>query len=412
MQALSLFELNEFIRRITALNFPEPIWVRAEIAQYSIARGNHFISLVEKDESAGGVITAESEAVIWSGQFHRMAAAMNVPVKAILQEGMEVLIKVQPEFHERYGLKLIIVEIDTAYTIGKLALERQKIIEQLREKQLLDLNAEVRLAPVIQNIAILSNDTAAGYQDFMDQITRNRFGYVFQTRLFKTAMQGENTVAEALQNLKRIRRSGINFDCVIIIRGGGAKLTLKAFDNYELSEAIAKFPIPVMSGIGHERDESVLDLVAHTSLKTPTAVAEFIIQHNYSFESDLLLLGRQFGQQVRYRLGNEVLKLKNAQMEMKHLALASLKSDLQKVLQCSLILPTQVHRKLQTERKELDHASLIADLLNVEKTLTRGFSLTTNEAGTLLTSSLQLKKGDTIVTRLKDGTVNSKITKA
>lgn len=184
------------------MNFPEPIWVRAEIAQYSIARGNHFISLVEKDESAGGVITAESEAVIWSGQFHRMAAAMNVPVKAILQEGMEVLIKVQPEFHERYGLKLIIVEIDTAYTIGKLALERQKIIEQLREKQLLDLNAEVRLAPVIQNIAILSNDTAAGYQDFMDQITRNRFGYVFQTRLFKTAMQGENTVAEALQNLK------------------------------------------------------------------------------------------------------------------------------------------------------------------------------------------------------------------
>lgn len=411
MQALSLFELNEFIRRITALNFPEPIWVRAEIAQYSIARGNHFISLVEKDESAGGVITAESEAVIWSGQFHRMAATLNIPIKDILQEGMEVLIKVQPEFHERYGLKLIIVEIDTAYTIGKLALERQKIIEELRKKQLLDLNASVFLAPVIQNVAILSSDTAAGYQDFMDQITRNRFGYVIQTRLFKTAMQGENTVAEALQNLKRIRRSAINFDCVIIIRGGGAKLTLKAFDDYELSKAIAQFPIPVISGIGHERDESVLDMVAHTSLKTPTAVAEFIIQHNYSFESDLLSLGRQLGQQVRYHLGNELLKLKNGQMEMKHLALACLKSDRQKILQNSVTLPTLINRKLQTERKDLDHASLLADLLNVDKTLGRGFSLTTNEAGTLLTSSQQLIKGDSIVTRLKDGTVHSKISK-
>jgi exodeoxyribonuclease VII large subunit len=382
--------------------------LRAEIAQYNVARGNHYINLVEK-ETDGDIITAEAEAVIWRFQYAKIASELEVPVKEILQEGMEVLIRVQPEFHERYGYKLVISEIDSAFTIGKLALERKKVVEDLRSKGLLHLNASNALPSVIQNVAILSTDTAAGYQDFMAQVSNNRFGYIFRTKLFKTAMQGENTVSEALQNLKRIRRSVHSYDCVIIIRGGGAKLTLKAFDDFSLSEAIAKFPIPVLSGIGHERDESVLDMVAHSSLKTPTAVAEFIVQHNFSFENELFILGRQLEQIVSLHLVNGKMKLKNAQVELKHKTEALLSAGKEEISQLESVLPKLINRKLKQEQKELQYAILINNLLDVENTLGRGFSLTTTEKGKLLTSTEDLNMEDLLVTRLKKGSVGSTI---
>jgi exodeoxyribonuclease VII large subunit len=309
LQAISLYELTEHMRRITALNFPEALWVKAEIAQYAVARGNHYLNLVEKSIEEKGRITAEAEAIIWGNQFYRIKSEMEVPIEAILQEGMEVMLKVKPDFHERYGFKLIIEAIDSAYTVGRLALERQKIINELIANNLLEQNGNLYLPAVLQNIAVLSTDTAAGYQDFMDHITHNRFNYDFNITLFKMAMQGENAVGEALKNLKKIRRSAKPFDCVVIIRGGGAKLSLKAFDDYELSEAIARFPIPVVTGIGHERDESVLDMVAHTSLKTPTAVADFCVEHNFTFESELAIAGRQINDAVASRLKEGAFKV-------------------------------------------------------------------------------------------------------
>ena len=412
MQALSLYELNEFIRRITALNFPEPLWVKAEIAQYSFTRGNHYLNLVEKDEKREGSITAEAEAIIWGNQYSRIRAAMDIPLESILQEGMEVLFRVQPEFHERYGHKLMVVEIDSAYTIGRLAIERQKIVAQLEQKNLLERNASLTLPSVIQNIAVLSTDTAAGYQDFVDHITRNRFAYRFNLQLFKMAMQGENTVAEALQNLKRVRRSSRTFDCVVIIRGGGAKLSLKAFDDYELCEAVANFPLPVLSGIGHERDESVLDMVAHTALKTPTAVADFCVAHNFDFENELVFLGRQLQQLVQSRITLASHQLSGMLLETKHLATAHLRRDGQQIDQIKTMLPGLINKKINFTRKELAHQALLSDLLDFDRTLARGYSISTDEAGNVVKKSSQLSKGDTLVTRLKNGTLESKITKS
>lgn len=410
MQALSLYELNEFVRRITALNFPDAVWVKAEIAQYGKSRGNHYINLVEKEEH-GDTIIAESEAVIWAGQYYRLASKMDIPIKNILQEGMEVLFRVQPEFHERYGFKLIIREIDAAFTVGKLALARKKIIDRLDSENLLHKNGQIQLPPVIQHIAILSTDTAAGYQDFMEQLSQNRFGYTFKTRLFKTAMQGEHTVKEAVQNLKKIRRSPARFDCVVIIRGGGARLTLRAFDDYDLSKAVAEFPLPVLSGIGHERDESVLDMVAHSSLKTPTAVAEAIIQHNFSFENELYTLGRALQITVKNGINDQLMYLKNAQSLIKHKVVAQVGKQQERLNVLKNELPRLVVRKLKSEKKALEYSTLISNLLNMESILGRGYSLTTDKKGGIINSTEQLKAGTIIQTRLKSGRVESEIKK-
>ncbi|KAA3638669.1 MAG: exodeoxyribonuclease VII large subunit [Bacteroidetes bacterium] len=411
MQALSLFELNEFIRRITALNFPEPLWLRAEIAQYSFARGNHYLNLVEKEDNNSKGVIAESEAVIWSRNFLKIKSSLEVPVESILQEGLEVMFRVQPEFHERYGFKLIILEIDSAYTIGKLAVERQKIIQELREKQLLDLNSRLPLPRVIQNIAVLSTDTAAGYQDFMEHLSKNGFGYTYETTLFKMAMQGENTVEEALQNLKRIRRSTKPFDCVVIIRGGGAKLHLKAFDDFGLSEAVAQFPLPVITGIGHERDESVLDMVAHTSLKTPTAVADFLITHNFEFENSIGHLALQIKRSIVTRISGEKIRLNDFTNAIKHLSHGVVRQNQQLINQAESNLPGLIQNRINLSKTTLDHLGGMVELLNLEKTLSRGYSISTDEAGKIIKSPEAIKEGEILYSRFKKGTVTSKITK-
>lgn len=408
LQSLSLFELNEFMRRITALNFSEPVWVKAEIAQYNVARGNHYLGLVEKKEDS---ITAEAEAIIWGNRFFQLRATLEVPVESLLQEGLEVLLKVQPEFHERYGFKLIIQEIDTAYTIGQLALARQKIIKELRSKNLLYKNGSISLPLVIQDIAVLSTKTAAGYQDFMEHLNHNRLGYRFRTTLFPMAMQGDNTVEEALQNLKRIRRSVKSFDCVVIIRGGGAKLSLKAFDDLSLSESVANFPIPVIVGIGHERDESVLDMVAHTSLKTPTAVADFCIAHNFNFENELAYFGRQMVQMVNTKLSGAKLALKGYNATLKHLSQTIAKSEEKQIDSIKTQFPLLVKRRLESNHKDLTHLADKVSLLDLEHTLGRGYSITTDEKGKVLKSPEEVDSKATLITRLKAGTIESRITK-
>ncbi len=373
--------------------------------------GHDYLNLVEKSEDEQGQITAEAEAIIWANQYLRIKAGMEIPIEAILQEGMEVMLKVKPDFHERYGFKLIIEGIDTAYTVGRLALERQKIVRQLRASHLLEKNGSLELPVVLQHIAVLSTDTAAGYQDFMDHMVGNRFNYCFNITLFKMAMQGENTVGEALRNLKKIRRSSRPFDCVVFIRGGGAKLSLKAFDDYELSEAVANFPIPVITGIGHERDESVLDLVAHTSLKTPTAVADFCIEHNFSFETELAYLGRQINHLVLSRIKEENLRLNGFFNSIKHLSQSHVKHRLLELFQLKSIMPNQMIRRISAAKKELEHLELIVNLLDMEQTLSRGYSIATTETGLVIRKTGDVKEGDILITRVKKGTLTSKITK-
>lgn len=407
MQSYSLFELNEFIRRIIALNFSEAVWLRAEIAQHNVSRGHHYISLLQKEEEQGQIL-AEAEAVIWKFQYFSISKKCEIPLSEILKEGMEVMLQVKPEFHERYGYKLVIVDVNAAFTVGQLALQRKKVLESLEKEDLLVQNASLSLPMAFKRIAIISTENAAGYQDFMEQLIQNNFAYYFDVQLFKTAMQGENTVVEALQNLKRIRRTIVQFDAVVIIRGGGAKLSLAAFDDLELCRAVAKFPIPVLTGIGHHRDEAVLDIVSHTTLKTPTAVADFLVQHNFTFENELMFLGRNLQQNVVEQLKSASVELERTANEFFRLASVQIGEQKQVLQQIQKNIPVLSKRKLIAEEKELSHLSTLNELLNSENTLKRGYSLTTRN-GKILSSAKGIKKGDKLETFLKDGKLLSKV---
>lgn len=403
----TLFELNEFIRRVVALNFPDAVWVSAEIAQVNISKGHVFISLVQKEEDGESVV-AQSEAVIWSSDYLRLLRKLGKDFGSLLQEGMEVMVSAKVEFNERYGFKLRISDIDPAYTIGKLALQRSRVIETLKKENLLEKNASLPLPPVVQRIAVLSSEKAAGLQDFLDQVRHNQFGYVFKNKLFPTAMQGDKVEQEMIAQLKRIALQRDDFDCVVIIRGGGARLDLVAFDSLKLSRAIASFPLPVIAGIGHNIDETVIDLVAHTSLKTPTAVAEFFIQRNLNFEMQIADLGNRIRQLSSQQLTNAGMNLNRLGDQFVFSTNAILHRQAGMLEFIEEKIPASLKSTLKTEAIKLANLEKMCLLLSPEITLKRGFSLSLIK-GKTITSVSQAKAGDTLETRFADGKITSKI---
>lgn len=409
MKAYTLFELNEYIRQVFALNFGDALWINAEIAQLGESRGHHYISLIQKSVEDAEII-AQSEAILWAGNLRQLKRRLGKVVDQILQEGVSVLVQVKIDFHERYGLKLIIEDIDISYTFGKLALERQAIIESLRKKRLLDKNEQLTLPSVVQRIALISSENAAGLQDYISQLRENPYGYDFRNHLFPANVQGVHAEAQILAQLERIRLRKSEFDAVVIIRGGGSKLDLGAFDSLDLCIMVAKFPLPVLSGIGHDIDETVLDLVAHTALKTPTAVAEFLINRNLHFESKIL------------ELGTVLQFLAQQQIEEQQYQLQSIEQYLN--LQTQQIIQTEQHN-LQFLQQQLNHTAFqtiekaqlqlnnfeqIINLLDPDATLKRGFSITYHQ-GNPITKNSKLKAGDLLETKLAAQTIVSEIKK-
>ncbi|MFK7808972.1 MAG: exodeoxyribonuclease VII large subunit, partial [Saprospiraceae bacterium] len=311
----SLYELNEYIRRIIALNVPRAIWLTAEIAQCNLSRGHLYLNLIQKNEETEDLM-AKSDAVIWSTDVRRLKRKLGKDFQSLVQEGVEVKIAVRVDYNERYGMKLIVEDIDPVYTIGKMEMVRRETIATLEKENLMHKNKALELPSVLQRIALISSETAAGYQDFMTQLANNNYGYSFNVKLFPTAMQGKNTSPEVVQQLERIDRFGA-YDCVVITRGGGAKLDLMAFDDYELNKAVANCKTPVISGVGHETDDSILDLIAKRSLKTPTAVAEFLINYNLQFESNLVHLGQQLYLNSQERINADLFSLEEAHQILK-----------------------------------------------------------------------------------------------
>jgi len=287
LEAYSLLEVNQYIKRVLALNFEEPVWVECEINQVSNSRGNLYLQLIQKAEESDEIL-AKSSATIWYRQYLFIKKKLNELTESILSDGVKVKLKINIEFSERYGMNFNIIDIDPAFTFGQFEMNRQKIIDRLKSKELIDLNAEVPLPRVIQDIAVISSETAAGYQDFVSQLGENAYGYDFNINLYQAAMQGQKTereVVDAIQAAKADKN-----DIIAIIRGGGSKLDLAAFDNYNIAFEIASSDLPVLTGIGHDIDMTVSDIVAHSVLKTPTAVADFIIEHNSLYESELMEL--------------------------------------------------------------------------------------------------------------------------
>ena len=405
----TLFELNEYIRRVMALNLPDHLWISCEIAQVSNSKGHVFLHLVQKGEETEEIV-AQSEAVIWAMDYRRMKRKFGLELNNLLEEGMEVMIHAKVDFHERYGFKLIIADLDPAYTIGKLAMQRQKIVESLRKDGLLEKNGLIPLPTVIQRIAILSSEKAAGYQDFLDQINQNQFGYRFYKKLFPTVMQGVNVEKEMTEQLKVINNQIDDFDCVVIIRGGGARLDLAAFDGFQLSKIIAEFPLPVIVGIGHDIDETVVDLVAHTSLKTPTAVAEFIIQRNLNFEMQLSTFGELIQHFSKQKLINQEITLNQIENQVKLMGAALLKGNQQMIDYLEERISALSKNQLKAEKIKVDGLEKICELLAPENILKRGFSLSLKN-GKVITSSKEIRDGELMETVLSDGKIKSKVLK-
>ncbi len=430
MYVLKLSELTELINESIINSFPDYYNVVAEISQISRnASGHVYLQLVEKEQYTDK-ITANLRAAIWSSRFNMIQPYFKAITGMDLSTGIKILTKVEVSFHQVYGLSLIIQEIDPTYTLGEIEKRRQEIINQLVADGIFDENKKLELPLVIQHIAIITSETAAGYEDFVNQLNNNKNNYKFEFQLFSATMQGEKTEKSVIFALDKILLQKDDFDIVVIIRGGGSKLDLSAFDSYEIASNVAQFPIPVLTGIGHQRDMSITDMVAHKSLKTPTAVADFLIQNFADFENILIDKYNKINFSANKIIQNQTNKLST---HKKILYENTFKIFFDKTLKFNnlyqklLALPKQIlnEKNIDLKNKELilknslKHFIMIENqkllLLssslennNPQNILKKGFSMTTKN-GKIVKSTQELVKNDKLTTYFEDGKIVSTV---
>ncbi len=406
MESVTLLELNQYIKQVLVLNFTEAFWLRAEIAQCRQSRGHYYMELVEKSPE-DELILAQGSAVIWAGDVLRISQKLGDAFASLIQAGSEVQLMVEVTYHERYGLKLTIRDVDLYYTLGVHEVQRRKIIERLQEEKLLQLNKGLRLPPVLQRIAVISSGQAAGYQDFRHQLEHNPDGFRFDLELFPCAMQGTQVRTELLKCMTLIDPAA--YDCIVIIRGGGSKLDLADFDDYDIGKAIAYASLPVLTGIGHEIDTSVADMVACKALKTPTAVAEFIIDRARLMERSLQELASALYIQVKEKLRREELALLQLQRQINVIAKSSLARETERL---SYLHRQFVHisrNTMERRRTELSYLERSVNILDYRSVLSRGFALVASPEGRIVDSAQGLQTGDSIRIVLQDGHIRSTI---
>ena len=407
--AYSLLELNTHLRQIVALNLPDAIWIRCELAQVNEARGHYYLQLVQPDETHSDQIVARASAIIWQRRYRQLQRKIGRTLDVILSEGTAVLLQVQVEFNEKYGLSLLVEDLDPNYTLGKLEEHRRAILKDLEKRQLLRQQAELQLPVVLQNIAIISSATAAGYQDYLHHLRDNPAGYQFRQQLFQSAMQGTSVEAEFLKALRQIRRKRKTFDAVVVLRGGGARLDLSAFDNAKIAEEVANFPLPIITGIGHDVDDTVLDHVAHRSLKTPTAVADFLWQHNTAFEHDLTITVRSIFEQAEQHTRRATEQLDHLQIRLGENARSLIREHQLRWTVLQEALRTVPIQRLRTANQALNFMTETIELLSPEAALRRGFVIV-ERAGQTVRASSELAADELITLRFHDGKIAASVT--
>lgn len=406
MQSISLFDLNEYIKRVIALNFPDAIWVKCEIAQANTSRGHLYLNLIQK-ENNGTEIIAQSNAMVWERQLKKLFQEHGRLLFDILNEGVEVNLLVKLNFNERFGFSLFVEDVDTAYSLGKLALERQKTLQQLQKEHLTDRQKKLVLPKVIQKIAVLSSATAAGLADFQAHLAQNIYGYQFNMDLFHVPVQGivaAKEITNQLKNVINLNSAQNPYDAIIIVRGGGAKTDLFTFDDIDLARAVANCPLPILVGIGHQIDETVLDVIAHLSLKTPTAVADFIIEYNTRFESSVLAFQQQIGQianQINQYNNNTINELAQ---KVKLFSSYLLKENVKDLENIEFQLEKAFLSKIEKEKQQLDFLEQLIESYHPKKILERGFTIT-KQNGKAINSVEKIVANEQILTVFKDGTL-------
>jgi exodeoxyribonuclease VII large subunit len=350
----SISELNGLIQDALETQIDPVIWVVGEIADFRKApQGHAYFELVEKQ---GNTVQAKIKANLWSFAFRSVAARFESVTGTSIKNGMKVLAQVSVSFHPVYGLSVNVKDIDPSFSLGERARIRQETIDQLTREGILRLNARHVLPPVVQKIAIISSPTAAGYGDFINQLENNAYGYQVYHKLFPSAMQGNDAVAGILASLDKIEavRESLGIEAVIIIRGGGAQLDLDCFDDYRLAVKIANYDLPIFTGIGHERDESIADLTAHTQLKTPTAVAEFLLSGFREFEENLSAILLRLDRATRFKLKEEGDKLHQIAHRTKSIAESRLQLEKEKLISCVNRIKFSSKNRLQTNSLSID----------------------------------------------------------
>lgn len=406
LPALSLYELNNLVRGVIADTFSQRFWIRAEMSDVRCNQNGHcYLEFIEKD-SNNKTIIAKARGSIWSNVFRMLKAYFESETGQAFASGLKVLVQVSIEFHELYGYSLNVHDIDPSYTLGDQAKNRTLIIKQLEEEGVLDLNKELPLAKIANRIAVISSPTAAGYEDFCNQLTNNKDGFIFYNKLFPAIMQGDRTEQSIITALDRIYENIDKFDAVVIIRGGGATSDLSSFDSYLLAANCAQFPLPIITGIGHERDDTVLDIVAHTRAKTPTAVAEFLIKHIYESVSELIDIQDSIIFETNKRLIEEATILNTLVTKYSYIIKDRTKDQLNKLDIISEKIKNAAIRVLQDQKHILESKEQYIEHNSPENILKKGYTLTL--AGKkIIKSKAGVKKGDNIVTRFADGEVES-----
>lgn len=399
--AYTLFELNNYVRQVIALNFEDPVWIVAEISQVRASRGQLYLELIQQNEEETEVI-AMASAALWYKNHLFVKKKLGNLYDAILQDGVQVSIKVKVDFHERYGMKLSIVDIDPSYTIGQVELHRQQVIERLKTAGVAGLNRELGMPSLVQRLAIISSENAAGYQDFVHQLDHNNYGYAFSRHLYHVAVQGLNVEREVVAALREIEANCSDYDCVVIIRGGGSRLDLAGFDSYNIGYQISQMSLPVFTGIGHEIDNSVADYVAHTPLKTPTAVADFLIEQTMVVDaelSELMLSIRQLTSQSTQRADYELgYILQSIQAGVRE----QLRATGEELTYTERELANGARAMLRASGQELDYMEQVMALASPQAVLQRGYAIVRQD-GQVVSSKTAYKSGKRLAITWHDG---------
>ena len=381
MEKYSLKELCDWIQEIVENDLPNRYWVCAEIASMSV-RGHCYMELVEKAEN--GILAAKVRATCWSNVYHLLSAYFLQETGQSLHTGLQVMLEVSVEYHAVYGLSLNVWNIDPTYTLGDLAKQRQATIQQLTEDGVMDLQKALQIPSLPRRVAVISSADAAGYGDFCDQLKHNRFGFKFHVQLYPAVVQGDTAARSVVQALNSIAALEEEWDVVVIIRGGGASTDMSCFDDYNLASHCAQFPLPIIAGIGHTRDVSVVDMVVHTSVKTPTAAAEWLIE--------------RVAEQVE-RVGSSMLRLQRATQN-------AVSREKNRLLLYEQQIFNAVRGKAVRERGKLDLWMKTIELHSPERIFKMGYSLTMVN-GKMVRSQSEVNEGDVLETHLHDGVIQS-----
>ena len=399
----TLFELNRLVRETIECEMPNEYWVEAELSECRELRGHCYMELIEKDKQTATPI-AKASAKCWASKWILVRPYFERTTGQRLVAGMKVLLKVYPQFHEAFGFSWIVTDIDPTYTLGDMARKRQEIIRQLKEEGVFDLQKELTLPLFCQRIAVISSETAAGYGDFCNQLADNPYGFQFQTQLFPAIMQGESIEQSIINALERIYDQP--FDCVVIIRGGGATSDMSGFDTLALAEHVANFPLPIITGIGHDRDESILDMVSHTRVKTPTAAAALLIDHLKEVLDTVNNAQNSITRLVQQKLSTLSTQLSSVSEAIPRLFSIVKTRQEAKIDALQQRLPMLIERRFLAENHRLQLMEEKLKALDPQLLLKRGYSITLHK-GRAVKDATTLKAGDEIETRLAQGLIHS-----